>query len=68
MVPAPKPWAMRAATSIPIEVASPPATSPPANSTSPAVNGTAGPRRSVSTPVTTMPARLERKKPLKTQP
>ena len=42
--------------------------SPEANSTTPATNGTAGPRRSASRPAATMPTTLPSMKPLKTQP
>ena len=56
--PAPRPCTTRASTSSGIDGASPPAMSPTANSTHPAANGSAGPRRSASRPATTVPTRL----------
>jgi len=42
--------------------------SPEPNSTTPATNGTAGPRRSASRPAATMPTTLPSMNPLNTQP
>src|SRR5262245_40532507 len=68
MTPAPTPWATRPATSIGIDCAAPPIISPSENRTRPARNGVRVPRRSAASPARTMPRRLPRKNPEKTQP
>src|SRR5215470_1424364 len=62
------PWSTRPATRTPIVGARPATASPAPNSTSPAMNGTAGPRRSASRPASTIPTTLPSMKPLNTQP
>src|SRR5580704_8135604 len=62
------PCSTRPATSTPIEGAEPATASPQPNSTTPATNGAAGPRRSASRPAATMPITLPSMNPLNTQP
>src|SRR5215471_12560570 len=62
------PCSTRPATSTPIAGARPAMVSPAPNSSSPATNGTAGPRRSASRPASTMPTTLPSMNPLNTQP
>src|SRR3984893_7677825 len=68
MARAPTPCSPRPATRTPIEGARPARARPEPNSTTPATNGTAGPRRSASRPAATMLTALPRMKPLNTQP
>src|SRR5690242_1012203 len=62
------PCSTRPATSTPIAGARPARASPDPNSSRPATNGTAGPRRSASRPASTMPITLPSMNPLNTQP
>ncbi len=56
--PAPKPWMARPSTNSHMLVASPAITRPIPNVTTATTNGSTGPRRSETSPATTMPTRL----------
>src|SRR5215218_4719332 len=66
--PAPSPWRPRASTSTSMLGARPPMVRPATNTSTPATNGGAGPRRSAWPPATTMPTSTPSWKALVTQP